>query len=615
MAVNLRILFATVFLLSLAATNAPVQADVTTSGSVLNNPPAGGGTLQNTEVVVGDADDNVSSLIGTMRIDSGTTLLLDRLIIGDEQQYIGDVVVTGAGTMLEMDSSFVSNPALQVGHEGTGYLTISDQAVVTVSNSNGNLAIGRDATSAGFVHVDGLLTQLSFGEDLIVGSSGYGELKLTAGALLYTLDLPGSTATIGAAAGGVGHVVVEGAHTLWKLPETVTIGVTGSGTLRIADDAVVDGNDGRAPGITVGRQGTVELAGGRLLSDTLTINGRLAGNGLVTGSVTVGATGEVGAGPGEMLRFTGAVSNAGVVNVAGSGAARAEVEFVGSVANNGGSPLPGRIAVADGAVRFTQPLTNSGTLASTAGITQFHGDITNANSGVITIDGKSSATFYGDVDVSLGALDIAAGSTALFLGDVNIAGNASLAITLGETDPDKSFATPLQVAGKTTLNTPISLQLAGGYLPNAGDSFELITAAGGLSIGTTDTTNFAPLPSGLAWDLVTLELGLLAQVIASGIDGDFNADNAVDAADYTVWRDNLGAAAGTLPNDSTGVAIGAAQYELWRNNFGATAAAASLSGAAVPEPGGAAILIAASIAGLVRTGARRYLVCSSKLSA
>ncbi len=51
--------------------------------------------------------------------------------------------------------------------------------------------------------------------------------------------------------------------------------------------------------------------------------------------------------------------------------------------------------------------------------------------------------------------------------------------------------------------------------------------------------------------------------------GDYNADGSVDTADYTVWRDYLGAPAGTLPNDSDGGLIGQPQYQAWRSNYGA----------------------------------------------
>ena len=52
--------------------------------------------------------------------------------------------------------------------------------------------------------------------------------------------------------------------------------------------------------------------------------------------------------------------------------------------------------------------------------------------------------------------------------------------------------------------------------------------------------------------------------------GDYNGDGTVDAADYTVWRNNVGAPEGTLPNDPNGGVIGSAQYETWKANFGSS---------------------------------------------
>lgn len=58
---------------------------------------------------------------------------------------------------------------------------------------------------------------------------------------------------------------------------------------------------------------------------------------------------------------------------------------------------------------------------------------------------------------------------------------------------------------------------------------------------------------------------------SAGLPGDYNLDGSVDAADYTVWRDN------------TEGLFTAADYTVWVNNFGATAGA-SVPASAVPEP-------------------------------
>jgi hypothetical protein len=79
------------------------------------------------------------------------------------------------------------------------------------------------------------------------------------------------------------------------------------------------------------------------------------------------------------------------------------------------------------------------------------------------------------------------------------------------------------------------------------------------------------------------------------LDGDFNGDLVVDAADYTVWRDNLGGLYG--PDD----------YELWKGNFGVTAGGGgiAIAGAAVPEPAAAGLSLIAMIGALAVRSRRR----------
>ena len=70
--------------------------------------------------------------------------------------------------------------------------------------------------------------------------------------------------------------------------------------------------------------------------------------------------------------------------------------------------------------------------------------------------------------------------------------------------------------------------------------------------------------------------------------GDYNKNGAVDAADYTVWRNTLGANGFALAGDgdASGV-VDAADYEVWREHYGATSptvgSGASPFGAEVPE--------------------------------
>lgn len=77
--------------------------------------------------------------------------------------------------------------------------------------------------------------------------------------------------------------------------------------------------------------------------------------------------------------------------------------------------------------------------------------------------------------------------------------------------------------------------------------------------------------------------------------GDFNGDGAVDAADYTVWRDNLGGSFDLFGNgDEAGGSVGIvdmADYSLWKSNFDVSGAATeTLTALQVPEPTSACLI-------------------------
>lgn len=76
--------------------------------------------------------------------------------------------------------------------------------------------------------------------------------------------------------------------------------------------------------------------------------------------------------------------------------------------------------------------------------------------------------------------------------------------------------------------------------------------------------------------------------VGGGVPGDYNGNNVVDAADYTVWRDHMGEAF-QLDHEGDGISPGEVQeddYTFWVSQFGMAAGASngSLAAGAVPEP-------------------------------
>jgi len=70
------------------------------------------------------------------------------------------------------------------------------------------------------------------------------------------------------------------------------------------------------------------------------------------------------------------------------------------------------------------------------------------------------------------------------------------------------------------------------------------------------------------------------------LDGDFNNDRQVDAADYTLWRDNLGATdeSSIHNNGDQQNGVDAADFAIWKSGFGDSSGPGGAAGASVPEP-------------------------------
>ena len=107
----------------------------------------------------------------------------------------------------------------------------------------------------------------------------------------------------------------------------------------------------------------------------------------------------------------------------------------------------------------------------------------------------------------------------------------------------------------------------------------------GIPSATGSSTN--PL---LGVDNISLRL---VDIPGVGVDGDYNGNGVVDAADYSIWRDTLGSTTNLTANGNGNSVIDPGDYGVWKMHFGemADGIGSTANAAAVPEPTALVLLI------------------------
>jgi T5SS/PEP-CTERM-associated repeat protein len=462
-------------------------AAVVTVGEVSPIPPSAGGTF-NTQLIVGDGtEEETNDIWGTVSINGGTTLQYATVILGDNQGFFGELTVSG-GTLGGPISQFnlsssgsTSNPTVQVGNEGTGYLNVLDGARMTLTNAGGDLSIGLEQTGLGYVNVSN--SMLTSPETIVVGQSGIGNLNITNGSLVRTYDTSRSNyVSIGRNVGSIGTAVVDGARSTLSTASTLRVGENGIGTLTIRNGGLVQAVLASTPitpppfpamvgiGLNATGSGHIivdgnqsmlqlrrDLTVGDLGQGTLTIRngGFVQITDKTVASATVGGLGRLELDGGTFDGSSPLVGFGTTVNgyVGGDGEVRGTFRFnglstleagpgdhlrfhndvsnQGSVTINGGEVqfLDGFLNVAAGGGFPTGRVTleNGGTvrfgntLTNDGVIASAHG-VTNIhgiinNPGTLVVARDTVATFH-DVVASSGTITILPGGNALFLGDL-----------------------------------------------------------------------------------------------------------------------------------------------------------------------------------------------------
>jgi T5SS/PEP-CTERM-associated repeat protein len=566
---------------------------------------------------------------GTLDITAGGVVSNAAGYFGNQAGSMGEVTVNGAG-------SFWSNRGdLYVGNGGTGTLNITNGGQV----ENSDAFIGYLAGSTGAVVVDGVngSARSKWRNNLVlqIGGSGSGTLQVTRGA-----EVRSNECLIGGVVGTDGTVTVDGATELF-LSELIvrgdlSVGTTGgSGALHITNGGHVEMMPVEEPFIglfsetNIGSEGLVTVTGGSILTTpglfTLAAQGELhiSNNGAVEvpyyhglvydapgisyveGSVIVEGGGFFGS---ESELDVGRTGNTGSLQIntggrVGSGLATIGLFGVGTVTVDGAGSIwsSGSIQVAVNGIGMLS-ITNGGTVATTNNLLvgvlgEINGDGNIA--GILENGGLVSP------GVSPGALNIDGNYTQTNAGELLI-----------ELASSSSYD-QLLVTGTATLAGTLTVNLIDGFTPSIGQSFTILTAD---DVDGQFDTEPPPTASNFGFDLIYNPQSVVLTVF-SALPGDYNGNGAVDAADYVVWRKNVGAA--TLNNrDPNGMgAVGQADYDFWRMHFGQSAGSGAAAGAtgsasaAAPEPTSLVLLALAGLGGLVlrRGGSRGSWGVSSSI--
>ena len=320
-------------------------------------------------------------------------------------------------------------------------------------------------------------------------------------------------------------------------------------------------------------------------------------------STSVNNLGRIEAGAGDVLMISGSgtLQNQGVIAADGG-----TIEVQRSINNVTVGPNTSEITLRNGVVRVgvspqggPVPLLNSGLLAAIGGQNDFYGLVSNIQAGQIAVTNNSVLLFHDSVTAESGTITVFPGSKAIFLEDLELGEMAVLQANVAGTDDDTGFG-EIEVVGNLALGSgSLEVAVEGGYAPQAGDTFPLITAGGGIS-GSLSLAATPDLPELLTWDL-DIDASQVVLSVVPALAGDYNVSGAVDAGDYAVWRKMLNqTGAGLAADGDDNNVVNAADYDLCALNYGRTIGESAAAITAVPEPATIVILLTALMPGVYR---------------
>lgn len=181
-------------------------------------------------------------------------------------------------------------------------------------------------------------------------------------------------------------------------------------------------------------------------------------------------------------------------------------------------------------------------------------------------------------------------------GSLTFAGG--LQLSGGEFELPLMAQSRVHIDGAAQLDGKIVVSAGVGAMFAVGQQFNLLTFD---SLTTPASALDLPeLPESADWKVTYLATTLRIEVVAAQLPGDYNGDGIVNAADYSVWRDQQGSfgEAVTADGNQDGL-VNSQDYEVWVENYGRIAFPEAQ---ATPEPATISTLVLCLLA---RCRARR----------
>ncbi|HUB28034.1 MAG TPA: hypothetical protein VL992_21590 [Tepidisphaeraceae bacterium] len=234
-------------------------------------------------LVIGDGgtgllqmDYGASNVVGTL---AGPTVTL-----GAQTGSAGGLTLDGTGTMLQVNG-------ITVGDLGDGYVSLSDNAELI---SSGDMTVAEGTGDIGsIVEVSGS-SVLIVGGDLTVGSGGAATMEIDSGGQVAAAG----SVSIGDQSGGDGSVTVDGDSSSLQFGDTLIVGNSGTGELNVTGGASVSPAADATGEVDVagqtGSTGTLMVSGGGsiLTANSLAVGGTMEAAG-GDGAVTVSDSGKL----------------------------------------------------------------------------------------------------------------------------------------------------------------------------------------------------------------------------------------------------------------------------------------------------------------------------------